>query len=80
MPTVLRIRGYRFFFYADERSEPPHVHVEFAERDAKLWLDSMSFAFSHKFTTRQRREIIEIANRNLQAIRKVWDEFHSGRG
>jgi len=28
MPTVLRIRGYRFFFFSDESREPAHVHVE----------------------------------------------------
>ncbi|MFN2499896.1 MAG: DUF4160 domain-containing protein [Pyrinomonadaceae bacterium] len=33
MPTILRVRPYRFFFYASDRNEPPHVHVE---RDDKL--------------------------------------------
>ncbi len=31
MPTVLRIRGYRFFFFSLEGNEPPHIHVEQAE-------------------------------------------------
>ena len=25
MPTVLRVCPYRFFFYAGDRDEPPHV-------------------------------------------------------
>ncbi|MGB0788697.1 MAG: DUF4160 domain-containing protein [Marinirhabdus sp.] len=30
MPTVLRLRGYRFFFYSNEHL-PIHVHVENSE-------------------------------------------------
>lgn len=36
MPTVLRIKGYRFFFFSLEETEPPHIHVEQAERVAKF--------------------------------------------
>jgi len=25
MPVVLRIRGFKFYFYANEGDEPPHV-------------------------------------------------------
>jgi hypothetical protein len=39
MPTVLRAGPYRFFFYAGDREEPPHVHVERDEKVAKFWLD-----------------------------------------
>jgi hypothetical protein len=28
MPTVFRIKGYRFFFISLEGKEPPHIHVE----------------------------------------------------
>lgn len=31
MPTVLRVDGYRFFFYSNEGNEPPHIHVESGE-------------------------------------------------
>ena len=36
MPTILRLEGYRFFFYSNEGSprEPPHVHVERGDGDA----------------------------------------------
>lgn len=36
-PTVLRVRGYRFYFFS--REEPrPHVHVHHANGEAKFWL------------------------------------------
>lgn len=28
MPTILRLLGFRFFFYSNEGTEPAHVHVE----------------------------------------------------
>ncbi|WP_300971204.1 DUF4160 domain-containing protein [Thiocapsa sp.] len=44
MPTVLRIRGFRFHFYSDEGNEPPHIHVRGAEGECKFWLDPISLA------------------------------------
>jgi hypothetical protein len=39
MPTVLRSGPYRFFFYTGDGGEPPHVHVERDDCEAKFWLD-----------------------------------------
>ncbi len=39
MPTVLRLQGFRFFFYSNENDEPMHVHVEKAEAVGKIWLE-----------------------------------------
>ena len=38
MPTVLRLEGFRFLFYASDAEEPPHVHVARGDGYAKLWL------------------------------------------
>ncbi len=46
MPTVTRIGAYRFFFFSNEGTEPPHVHVEredalakFQQRFLEAWHD-----------------------------------------
>lgn len=41
MPTVLRWKGYRFFFFSNEGdpSEPLHVHVRKDRSAAKYWLE-----------------------------------------
>jgi hypothetical protein len=39
MPTILRVGSYRFFFYAGDRDEPAHVHIEREDKVAKFWLD-----------------------------------------
>jgi len=44
MPTVLRWRGYRFFFFSNEGSEPAHIHVEKDEAMAKFWLETGAVA------------------------------------
>jgi hypothetical protein len=41
MPTVLRVRSYRFFFVSLDRSEPPHIHVRRENMVAKFWLDPL---------------------------------------
>ena len=44
MPVVLRIRGFKFYFYANEGDEPPHIHVDKGGATAKLGL-SIRLAF-----------------------------------
>jgi hypothetical protein len=49
VPTILRVAGYRFFFFSNERNEPAHIHVEQAERYAKFWLAPTSVAANYGF-------------------------------
>ena len=49
MPTALRVGPYRFFFYADERQEPPHTHVIAAEDEAKFWLEAIALVWNEEF-------------------------------
>jgi hypothetical protein len=39
MPTVLRVDGFRLFFYSGDQREPIHVHVEKERAVAKVWVD-----------------------------------------
>ncbi|MGZ8190205.1 MAG: DUF4160 domain-containing protein [Methylococcaceae bacterium] len=57
MPTVLRIGPYRFFFFAGDRDEPPHIHIERDDMVAKFWLDPVRLQSSGGFS---RKEIIRI--------------------
>ncbi|RIK41307.1 MAG: hypothetical protein DCC55_12365 [Chloroflexi bacterium] len=36
--------GYRFFFYSNERNEPPHMHVWKGGSESKIWLSTLTFA------------------------------------
>jgi hypothetical protein len=78
MPTILRSVGFRFFFYSQESSEPPHIHVESGDATAKYWLDPVALARSRGFRardlTRLRAEIIERRHEFLEA----WNAHFGG--
>ena len=49
VPALLRVRGYRFYFYSLEDREPPHIHVAHAGRYATFWLEPVSLASNRGF-------------------------------
>ena len=78
MPTVLRARGFRFFFYSNEGRprEPPHVHVEQGEREAKFWLrPEVHLAYNDGFSARALRELLTLIEANRGRSEKAWNEF-----
>ena len=78
MPTVLRSGPYRFFFYAGDREEPPHVHVERDDFEAKFWLDPVRLARSHGFAPHEIHRIIGLIDENQQTLLDRWNEFFKG--
>jgi len=79
MPTVLRIGPYRFFFYADERQEPPHIHVVAAGKEAKYWLSPVRRAWNQEFRSGELKEIESIVAVNLNLFQEAWNDFFNGQ-
>ena len=77
MPVALRVKGYRFFFFSLEGAEPPHIHVEQAERFAKFWLNPVSLAKSHGFRSGELTELQEIIEEHRNLLLERWDEHFS---
>lgn len=75
MPTVLRIGSYRFFFYAGDRDEPPHVHVERDDNTAKFWLDPVRLQKSRGFSRKELNQIQKLVQENQEQLRGSWDEY-----
>jgi hypothetical protein len=75
MPTVLRIGPYRLFFYAGDRDEPPHVHVEHSDCVAKFWLDPVRLSRSHGFTASEINRVEKLIVENQRQLRDSWNEF-----
>ena len=75
MPTVLRVKGYNFSFYAADCHEPRHMHVDKAGAQAKYWLDPINQAWNRGFSRRQLREIEEILADHIDTLRRAWDDF-----
>lgn len=78
MPVVLRINGYKFFFYqADVANEPPHVHVSKEDNEAKFWLQPVKIAREGRFRKSDLRDIERIINDHLEFLLNAWKEEKS---
>ena len=75
MPTVLRSGPYRFFFYAGDRDEPKHAHVERDEKTAKFWLDPIRLQSSGGFSRTELSRIETIVRNHRKVLMKAWDEY-----
>jgi Domain of unknown function (DUF4160) len=78
MPTVLRSGPYRFFFYAGDRDEPPHVHVERDDNDAKVWLEPVLLERSFGFARKEINKILKLVQEQQQRLLESWHEFFHG--
>jgi hypothetical protein len=79
VPALLRIRGFRFFFYSLEDREPPHIHVAQAGRYAKFWLDPVMLASNRGFRSHELTVIgvLVLEHRNL--FLEKWNAYFSGQ-
>jgi len=75
MPTVLRSGPFRFFFYAGDQDEPPHIHVERDEGEAKFWLDPVRLEHSHGIRVKDINRIRELIEERQDELLEAWDEF-----
>ena len=78
MPTVLRIGPYRFFFYAGDRDEPPHIHVERDDDKAKFWLDPVRLQNSGGFSRTEINRIQKLVEENRDDLLRSWNEYFNG--
>jgi len=75
MPTVLRVGPYRFFFYASDRDEPHHIHVEREDKVAKYWLDPIRLQSSGGFSRLELRRIRVTITENHINLMEAWNEY-----
>ncbi len=75
MPVLLRIRGYRFFFFSMEENEPPHIHVAHAGRYAKYWLEPVSLASNRGFRSHELTVIGKLIVENQVTFLERWNAY-----
>lgn len=75
MPTVLWVGPYRFFFYAGDHNEPPHIHVERDKNVAKFLLDPVRLQRSRGFSSKELNRIRKLVEENRKGLRRSWDEY-----
>ena len=77
-PTVLRVRGYRFYFFSREETRA-HVHVQHATGEAKFWLDpDLGVAKNYGLSPQRLATALRLAREHHDEIRTAWDA-HFGR-
>lgn len=77
MPTVLKIKGFRFFFYSLEGNEPPHIHVEHGDKVAKYWLNPVDLASSYGFRSHELSKLRLMVIENKALFLEKWYEYFS---
>ena len=75
MPTIVRDGPYRFFFYASDSSEPPHIHVERDRKVAKFWLSPLRLSNRGDFSQLEARRIEELVAGYREKLMEAWHEF-----
>ena len=71
-PTVLRARGYRFYFFS--REEPrAHVHVSHTNGEAKFWIEpTVELHANYGFKAKRLAEAQQLIEEHANEIRNAW--------
>jgi hypothetical protein len=75
VPTIARIGPYRFYFFADEGREPPHVHVQRERGKAKFWLEPVEFVRGKHLSPHELRIIEREVAQNRERFLEAWHAF-----
>ncbi len=76
-PTVLRTGPYRFFFFSNDKHEPPHVHVEREAKRAKFWLELVEVETNDGFAARELVRVRRIVEEHREELLRTWHDFFS---
>jgi hypothetical protein len=74
MPTVLRIDGYRFFFFSDEHM-PQHIHIEKADSYVRVVLDTLEVTDSYKISKKEIGKLVKLVEENQEVLKGAWNEY-----
>ena len=75
VPTVLRIRSYRFFFVSLDRGEPPHIHVRRENMVAKVWLEPVPLERAGDFSRVELNVILGLVQEHRERLLESRYEF-----
>ena len=75
MPTVMRVEAYRLFFYASDRAEPEHIHVERDDKVAKFWLNPVRLERSGGFGKTELRVIHNVVENYQGELLEAWRDY-----
>jgi len=71
----MRIGPYRFFFFAGDRDEPMHIHVERDTALVKFWLAPVRFQHSIGFGRTELVKVESLVVENCEAMKEAWNDY-----
>ena len=74
MPTVLRIEGFRFFFFSDEHA-PSHIHIEKGDGYARIEIESVKITDSYNLNSKELKKLCILVKENNEILIKAWNEY-----
>jgi len=74
MPTVLRIDGYRFFFFSDEHT-PEHIHIEKGDSYARIEIESLKVTDSYNLNSKELKKLLSLVTKNKDKLKGTWNEY-----
>jgi len=76
MPIVLRVKQYRFGFYASDIDEPPHVHVKSGRGEAKYWIGPPTeLEWNRGLRPHEMNEVERIIADHRDELLERWHDF-----
>jgi hypothetical protein len=76
-PTILREKGYRFFFFSREETRM-HVHIYCENGEAKFWLEpEIELARNYHLSRLQLKQIEEIIEEHYNEFTGAWQTHFS---
>lgn len=80
MPVILRLNGFRFFFYSNEGNprEPAHIHISKAGVKAKFWLEPVvALAKNDGCDSRTLKELSILVKLHKTTLLEAWNDYFS---
>ena len=74
MPTVLKIDGYRFFFFSDEHT-PEHIHIEKGDSYIRIEIESLKVTNSYNINSKETKKLVKLVTENKDKLREAWNEY-----
>ncbi|MEA1916111.1 MAG: DUF4160 domain-containing protein [Campylobacterota bacterium] len=74
MPTVLKVDGWRFFFFSDEHN-PTHIHIEKADAYARIELESLEVTDSYNLKSKELKKLVALVRVYNKELIKAWNEY-----
>jgi len=74
MPTVLRIGGYRFFFFSDEHL-PMHIHIEKADSYVRIEIETLKVTDSYNISHKEVKKLKRFVEENREVLKGAWNAY-----